>query len=119
MHTAAQADRARKLLLAKLGSRMLSGTEAGAEYLTDDSGLFGVPPDAVVLAESTVDLRVALDIAHETGVPITPRAGGSGRTGGAVPAQGGIVLCTHHLRRVLDFDRQEGLVVVEPGVVLS
>lgn len=118
-HSPLQADRAKKLLLAKLGSRMLAGSEIAAAYLTDDSDIQGEPPDAVVLAESTADLRVALDVAHETGVPITPRAGGSGRTGGAVPIQGGIVLCTHQLNRVLDFDRREGLVVVEPGVVLA
>jgi glycolate oxidase len=118
-HSAAQADRAKALLLAKLGSRMLAGSEAPAEYLTDDSGLTGAPPDAVVLAESTADVAAALQVAHETGVPITPRAGGSGRTGGAVPVHGGIVLCTHQLRRVLEFDTREGLVVVEPGVVLA
>lgn len=98
---------------------MLAGNEAPAEYSSDDSGIPGVVPDAVVLAESVDDLRVALEIAHETGVPITPRAGGSGRTGGAVPIQGGIVLCTHLLRQILEFDREEGLVVVQPGVILS
>jgi glycolate oxidase len=119
MHTTAQADRAKKLLLARLGSRVLMAGEASAEYLTDDSGVLGRPPDAVVLAETTEDLRIALEIAHETGVPITPRAGGSGRTGGAVPTFGGIVLCTHQMRRVIEFDRHEGLVVVEPGVLLA
>jgi glycolate oxidase len=118
-HGPAQADRARQLLLAKLGSRMLAGSEIAADYLSDDSGIPGQAPCAVVLAESTADLRIAVDIAHETGVPITPRAGGSGRTGGATAIEGGIVLCTHQLREVLEFDRREGLVVVQPGVVLS
>ena len=36
--------------------------------------------------------RIACD------VPITPRAAGSGRTGGAVPVAGGIVLATHALQ---------------------
>jgi len=117
--TTVEIERAQALLLRRLGSRMQTGSEMAAEYLTDDSGLVGGTPSAVVLAETVDDLQVALEIAHETGVPITPRAGGSGRTGGAVPAPGGIVLCTHLLRRVLEFDRHEGLVVVEPGVVLS
>lgn len=119
MSTAAAGDRARARLFARLGSRMLSGDEAPPEYLSDDSGIAGQPPAAVVLAESTEDLRVALEVAAETGVPVTPRAGGSGRTGGAVPSAGGIVLCTHLLRQVVEFDREEGLVVVEPGVVLA
>lgn len=119
MHSAANADRAKQKLLAKLGSRVIAGSEIPSTYLTDDSGIPGEPPDVVVLAESTTDLRIALEVAHETGVPVTPRAGGSGRTGGAVPVRGGIVVATHLMRNVVDFDRDEGLVVVEPGVVLS
>jgi len=112
-------DRAKRDLLARLGSRVALGDEIPEAYFSDDSGISGQPPDALVLAESTQDLRIALEIAHETGVPITPRAGGSGRTGGAVPVQGGIVLSTHLMRGVLELDREEGLVVVQPGVLLS
>lgn len=119
MTTSAAGDRARALLFQRLGSRMLSGDEAKAEYLTDDSGIPGAIPAAVVLAESVDDLRTALEVAQEAGVPVTPRAGGSGRTGGAVAVEGGIVLCTHLLRQVLEFDREEGLLVAEPGVILA
>jgi len=37
-------------------------------------------------------LDSVLRVAREAGVPLTPRAAGTGRTGGAVPVAGGIVL---------------------------
>ncbi len=97
---------------------MITAAELVEEYKSDDTGIEG-SVDAVVLAESTADIQTALRIAHETGVPITPRAGGSGRTGGAVPIFGGIVLATHQLRSIVEIDREEGIAVVQPGVILD
>lgn len=97
---------------------MITGAELVREYRSDDTGIEGTV-DAVVLCESTEDIQIALRIAHETGVPLTPRAGGSGRTGGAVPIQGGIVLATHQLRSIVEIDREEGIAVVQPGVILD
>ena len=117
--SSAQVERASSLLQRKLGSRVLLGDEALSLYRSDDSRIVGRMPAAVVLAESTDDIREALRIAHDTGVPITPRAGGSGRTGGAVPVGGGIVLATHLLKSIIEIDRDEGVAVVQPGVILD
>ena len=98
---------------------MLTGTEEMQAYATDDTGIIGAPMAAVVRAESAEDIETVISIAHETGVPVTPRAGGSGRTGGAVPIFGGIVLCTRALSKIVDIDRKEGVAVVGPGVILE
>ncbi|HEV3191673.1 MAG TPA: FAD-linked oxidase C-terminal domain-containing protein, partial [Polyangiaceae bacterium] len=47
----------------------------------------------------------------------TPRAGGTGRTGGAVPVAGGIVLATHAMSRIKEIDHANLVAVVEPGVI--
>ncbi len=112
-------DRALRLLHAKLGSKMLTSEEETREYATDDTGILGEPLSAVVRVESMDDIEIAISISHETGVPITPRAGGSGRTGGAVPIFGGIVLSTRSLSKIVDIDRKEGIAVVQPGVILQ
>jgi glycolate oxidase len=52
-------------------------------------------------------------------VPITPRAGGTGRTGGAVPVAGGIVLASSGMNQIKDIDLREGVAVVEPGLILQ
>lgn len=76
-------------------------------------------PCAVVLASSSDDIQAALAAAREAEVPITPRAAGTGRTGGAVPIGGGIVLATLGMSGIKEIDRREGIAVVEPGVVLG
>jgi glycolate oxidase len=96
---------------------VLTRADAGAPYATDDSDVAGRFPDAVVLAASADDVAVTLAVAESCEVPVTPRAGGTGRTGGAVPVAGGIVLATHALARIKEIDRENLVAVVEPGVV--
>jgi len=78
-----------------------------------------VVPDAVVLAENADDILAALRVAREAGVPITPRSGGTGKTGGSVPVAGGIVLSTLGMNQIVEIDRREGIAVVQPGVILE
>jgi glycolate oxidase len=116
----AQRDNARRLLERALGpSKVLTSDDGCARFMRDESEAEGVLPDAVVLAETSDDIARALAVALEAEVPITPRAGGTGRTGGAVPVHGGIVLATIGVQRIKDIDRREGIAVVEPGVVLG
>lgn len=76
-------------------------------------------PDAVVLARSPEDIAAALAAVTEAGVPITPRAGGSGKSGGCVPVAGGVVLATGGMASIVEIDREELVAVVEPGVLLA
>lgn len=113
-------DKARSLLDQRLGtSKVLTGREACERFSRDESEAEGELPDAVVLATSSDDILTALAVAREAEVPITPRAGGTGRTGGAVPMAGGIVLATSGMQSILEIDRREGIAVVQPGVVLA
>jgi glycolate oxidase len=73
----------------------------------------------VALCESADDVARALAAAVEAGVPVVPRAGGSGKSGGAVPVAGGVVIATLGMNRIKEIDRRERLCVVEPGVVLG
>jgi glycolate oxidase len=98
---------------------VLTSREGCERFMRDESEADPVVPDAVVLAESPDDIAHALRVAAEVEIPITPRAGGTGRSGGAVPVQGGIVLATLGMNRIIDIDRREGLAIVEPGVVLA
>ncbi len=118
--SAAAADRARVLLDRALGSsKVLVDPEACAAYGGDESDQAPVVPDAVVLASSPEDIVAALAAATEAGVPITPRAAGSGKSGGCVPVGGGIVLATHGMASIVEIDREQLVAVVEPGVLLA
>src|SRR5262249_2552303 len=93
--SAAAVDKARRLLERALGpSKVVTSPEGCLAYAGDESDQEPVAPDAVVLASSADDIAKALAVASEALVPITPRAAGSGKSGGAVPVAGGIALAT-------------------------
>src|SRR5262245_30959208 len=88
-------DKAKSMLDRALGpSKVMTGRNQCESYASDESDARGMVPDVVVLAHDADDIAKALEIADATDVPITPRAGGSGLTGGCVPVSGGIVLMT-------------------------
>jgi len=100
-------------------SKATRDRDACATYASDESEAVGRQPDILVIATTAEDVRKTLEIADACNVPVTPRAGGTGRTGGAVPVAGGIVLATHALNRVKEIDRENLIAVVEPGVILG
>jgi len=76
-------------------------------------------PEAVVKPSSSREVSEILKIANRHRVPVTPRGGGTGLSGGAVPVYGGIVLSLERMNRILEIDRENMVAVVEPGVVTS
>src|SRR5207248_484417 len=77
---------------------------------------FRVPPEVVVLPDTAEEVRLAVRICCEEGVPIVARGSGTGLSGGAVPVEGGAVIALSRLRRVVSVDLESERVVVEPGV---
>ncbi|HEX5560659.1 MAG TPA: FAD-binding and (Fe-S)-binding domain-containing protein [Nocardioidaceae bacterium] len=86
-----------------------------ALYSTDAS-LYRVVPQVVVRPRHVDELVAAVDVARETGTPLTMRGAGTSIAGNAVGA--GIVVDTsRHLHRVLDVDADGRTATVEPGTV--
>lgn len=77
------------------------------------------PPDVVVLPRTTEDVQEIVRVADATETPVVPRGAGTGQTGGAVAASGGIVVAFAHMRDIRSIDRQDLQCVVEPGVVYA
>lgn len=76
-------------------------------------------PDAVVVPESSEEVATVVRFAAETGTPVVARGAGTGQTGGAVPARGGIVISFARMRRVHEIDRTNLQCVTEPGIVYA
>ena len=55
-------------------------------------------------------------VCHQAGVPWVARGSGTGLSGGALPAADGVLIVLSRLRRILEVDLDNGIVVVEPGV---
>jgi len=76
-------------------------------------------PEAVVRPASASEIALILKLANRERIPVTPRGAGSGLSGGAVPIHGGVVLSVDRMNRILEVDRENMMVVVEPGVVTN
>ena len=74
-------------------------------------------PDVVVFAESTADVSSVLAYANEHHIPVTTRGAGVGYVGGCVPIKGGIVLSVIRMNRILGLHPEDGVVIVQPGVI--
>jgi len=80
------------------------------------TGYKGVP-DVVVFPENEEDVAKVLAFANENGIPVYPRGAGSGLTGGSAPLEGGIVISTERMNRIIEIDEDNLAVLTEPGVV--
>ncbi|MDX2226729.1 MAG: FAD-linked oxidase C-terminal domain-containing protein [Verrucomicrobiae bacterium] len=74
-------------------------------------------PEAVVRARTRGHVVKTLQFAHRHNIPVTTRGAGYGYVGGCVPVRGGIVLSVMGLNRILEINREDGVAVVEPGVI--
>lgn len=74
-------------------------------------------PDAVAFPKDADQISKIIQLANAEHFPVIPRGAGSGMSGGAVAVQGGLVLSTNRLNRILLIDEENLLAKVEPGVV--
>ena len=75
-------------------------------------------PDAVLFPRNEEDVSRILVYCNHHGIVITARGAGSGFTGGALPANGGVILAFEkHMNRILEIDMENMVAVVQPGVV--
>jgi glycolate oxidase len=74
-------------------------------------------PDAVAYPETKDEIAAILRLANAMEFPVAPRGAGTGMTGGCLAVQGGLVLSTARMRRVVSLDPANMVARVEPGVV--
>ena len=96
---------------------VLTDPEALEPYAHDETVGLQAAPEAVVKASSTAEVSQILRLANERRIPVTPRAGGQGLSGGAVPVLGGIVLSLERMDRIVEIDRDNLTVTAQPGVI--
>jgi len=108
------------LLTEIVGARNVLTGDERENYARDETAkLKPVLPDVVVKPKDTGSVAKILKLANERNIPVTPRGGGTGLSGGAVPIYGGIVLSLERMNRILEIDEDNFVATVEPGVTLS
>ncbi|GEM87200.1 FAD-binding oxidoreductase [Meiothermus granaticius] len=75
--------------------------------------------ELVVAPQGLEELRGVVSYAAQHGIPLTLRGAGTGNYGQCVPLQGGLVVSTHRMNRILEFDPTRGIMRVEAGTRLG
>jgi glycolate oxidase len=74
-------------------------------------------PTAVVLPQTTEQVVELVRYANRVGLPIVPRGAGTGLSGGALAVNGGVVIATTRMNRILWVDTRNRRIRVQAGAV--
>jgi len=93
----------------------------GAAELQDETEVRGAVAraDAYVAPGSTEEVARVLAWCGERGVAVTPRGGGTGLAGGAVPLEGGVVLSLERMTAVRALEPERWRMCVEAGLTTA
>ncbi len=89
------------------------------EYGHDETEDLSFPPELVVLPENSEQISEILKFANAANFPVTPRAGATGLSGGALPVLGGVSLSIEKLDKILEIDTENNFVITQTGVIVD
>lgn len=95
---------------------ILGGEAVRRVYSSDAYTVERSAPVVVALPRSTEDVALVVKWCFENEIPITPRGAGTGLSGGAMPALGGVVVSTKKLTNVLSFSIEEEWLHAQSGI---
>lgn len=87
------------------------------KYSRDETEDLVYYPQAVVKPENTLQISELMKLCHEHRIPVTPRGGGTGLSGGALPVMGGLLISMEKFNNIIDIDVRNLQATVEPGVI--
>jgi FAD/FMN-containing dehydrogenase len=76
-------------------------------------------PDIVVIPRDTEEMVRITKVAYRHEIPLVPFAGGTGMGGGAVAWEGGILVETKGLNRILEIDERNMAATVQAGITIE
>jgi glycolate oxidase len=94
------------------------GKQIHEDYSRDEMDGVRNYPDVVVEVTNTEQVASIMKYANSRRLPVTPRGQGTGLVGASVAINGGIMLSTVRLNRILELDEENLTLTVEPGVLL-
>jgi glycolate oxidase len=91
--------------------------ESLANYAHDETEDLKYFPEVVVKPLDTAAVSALMKVCSAHVVPVTPRGGGTGLSGAALPIYGGVLLSMEKFKKVLNIDTENLQATVEPGVI--
>ncbi len=105
-------------LAAVVGSEyVLYDNETLHLHSEDETEDLNFPPEVVVKPATAEEISAIFKIANEHKVPVTPRGGGTGLSGGALAVHGGICLSMARFNKIIEIDEKNFQAIVQPGVI--
>ncbi|MFZ0545994.1 MAG: FAD-binding oxidoreductase, partial [Candidatus Promineifilaceae bacterium] len=101
----------------RVDGELRTDTYSRTLYSTDAS-IYQIMPHGVLIPRSADDVQAAVELSHKHQVPILARAGGSSLAGQAIN-EALVIDTSRHLDQVLEVNREEQWVRVQPGIVLD
>ena len=86
-------------------------------YAQDETEDLLFEPEVVLKPDTVEQVSEILKICNRERIPVTPRGAGTGLSGGALPAYGGVSLSMERFNRILEIDERNLQATVEPGVI--
>jgi glycolate oxidase len=86
-------------------------------YAHDETEDLHFLPEIVLKPRTAEEISAILKICNKENIPVTPRGGGTGLSGGALPHLGGVLLSTERMNTITAIDERNLQVITEPGVI--
>jgi glycolate oxidase len=86
-------------------------------YSHDETEDYSYLPDVVLKPGTPEEISAILKLCNEHLIPVTPRGGGTGLSGGALPVEKGVVISMERFNKILNIDELNLQATVEPGVI--
>lgn len=100
--------------------RVRINDDINEDFSHDEMPIYGKKmPDVVIDVKTTEEISDIMKICNELRIPVTPRGAGTGLVGGAVPVMGGVLLNMTGMNQILEYDVENMIVKVQPGVLLA
>lgn len=103
-----------------VNGKVYVGEEINEDFFHDEMPIYGQGiPDFLVDATCKEDVSEVMKICNENKIPVIARGAGSGLTGAGVAIKKGVMINMQSMNKILEFDEDNLVVRVEPGVLLS
>jgi FAD/FMN-containing dehydrogenase len=99
--------------------RLKTDPPDGEHYGRDWTRRWMPAPLAIALPASAEEVQIVVRWANQHGIALVPSGGRTGLSGGAVAANGELVLSLERMNRVLDFNAIDRTLTVQPGIPLE
>ncbi len=99
-------------------TEVVFGDAISPDYAHDELGGIEKMPEVLVRVTTTQQVSEIMKLAYDKNIPVTVRGSGTGLVGSAVAVEGGILLETTKMNKIINLDKENSTITVQPGVLL-